>query len=87
LVVSRSPRTSHAGQNVTFGEYNFKRVTTYKHLGKLVTEAIDATPAVRKRILKKKNVVFMGCTTSFGLKTLQQTPKLKSTKPNFAQLF
>ncbi len=36
LVVSRSKRTAHADQNFTFGKYNFERVSSYNHLGKLV---------------------------------------------------
>jgi hypothetical protein len=50
--VVRSPCLLHAGQNFTFGEYNFERVSFCNHLGKFVTETNDVTPAVRERILK-----------------------------------
>ncbi len=51
LVVSRSKCTAHAGQNFTFGKYNFERVRSYNHLRKLVTETNNATPAVRERMV------------------------------------
>ncbi len=58
LVVSRSKRAAHAGQNFTFGDYNFERVSSYNHLGKLVTETNDATPAVRERIQKGNRCLY-----------------------------
>jgi hypothetical protein len=58
LVVSRSKRAVHAGQNFTFGDYNFERVSSYNHLGKLVTGTNNATPAVRERILKGNRCLY-----------------------------
>jgi hypothetical protein len=55
LVASKSPRSTHARQYVTFGEYNFERVSSYNHLGK---ETNDATSAVRERVLKRETDVF-----------------------------
>jgi hypothetical protein len=58
LVVSRSERAAHAGQNFTFGDYNFEHVSSYNHLGKLLTETNDATPAVRERIQKGNRCLY-----------------------------
>ncbi len=49
---------SAAPQYVTFGEYNFGRVSSYNHLGKLVSETNDANPAVRERILKENRCLY-----------------------------
>ncbi len=38
--------------------YRFERVSSYNHLGKLVTETNDATPAVRERILKGNHCLY-----------------------------
>jgi hypothetical protein len=84
LVVSRSKRTTLAGQNFTFGEYNFERVNSYIHLGKLVTETNNATPAVRERIVKGNRCLH-------GLHNILRSQDItantsKFTKPHFARL-
>jgi hypothetical protein len=50
LIASRTKCSAHAVHNFTFGEYNFERVCSYNHLGKLMTETNDATPVVRENL-------------------------------------
>ncbi len=79
MVVSRSKRSAHAGQKFTFDEYNFERVSSYNHLGKLVTETNDATPAVRERILKGNRCLY-GLHNTFQSQDITANTKVKIYK-------
>ena len=50
LIVSRSKRSQHLGQNLTLGDNNFEKVQKFKYLGATITGENNATPEVNERI-------------------------------------
>lgn len=50
LIVSRSKRAQHSGQNLTFGDNNYEKVQSFKYLGATVTGENYATPEINERI-------------------------------------
>lgn len=58
LVVSKSLRTQHVGQNLTIGSYNFEGVQQFKYLGSTLTGENDATSEVKQRIASGSGCLF-----------------------------